>query len=106
MSYERKVNRMIIGRKTKKRTGLFTTICLVLMICGIIFYQKESLDKKRMTYQEKDKVLQQQIDAETERAEEIEERRAYVQTKKYIEEVAREKLGLVYEDEIILDPGK
>ncbi len=97
---------MIIGRKTKKRTGLFTTICLVLMICGIIFYQKESLDKKRMTYQEKDKVLQQQIDAETERAEEIEERRAYVQTKKYIEEVAREKLGLVYEDEIILDPEK
>lgn len=97
---------MIIGRKTKKRTGLFTTICLVLMICGIIFYQKESLDKKRMTYQEKDKVLQQQIDAETERAEEIEERRAYVQTKKYIEEVAREKLGLVYEDESILDPGK
>lgn len=59
-----------------------------------------------MAYQERDKVLQEQIDAETERAEEIEDRRAYVQTKKYIEEVAREKLGLVYENEIILDPGK
>lgn len=97
---------MIIGRKTKKRTGLFTTMCLVLMICGIIVYQKENLDKKRTTYQERDKVLQEQIDAETERAEEIEERRAYVQTKKYIEEVAREKLGLVYKNEIILDPVK
>ena len=97
---------MIIGRKTKKRTGLFTTMCLVLMICGIIVYQKENLDKKRMAYQERDKVLQEQIDAKTERAEEIEDRRAYVQTKKYIEEVAREKLGLVYENEIILDPGK
>lgn len=95
---------MIIGRKTKKRTGLFTTLCLVLMICGIIVYQKENLDKKRIAYQEQDQALQEQIDAETERAEEIEEKRAYVQTKKYIEDVAREKLGLVYKDEIIFDP--
>lgn len=97
---------MIIGRKTKKRTGLFPTMCLVLMMCGIIFYQKENLDKKRITYLEQEKQLQQQIDNQTERAAEIEERRAYVQTKKYIEEVAREKLGLVYKDEIIFDPGK
>lgn len=96
---------MIIGRKTKRRTGLFTTLCLVLMICGIIVYQKDNLDKKRIAYLEQDQALQEQIDAETERAEEIEERRAYVQTKKYIEDVAREKLGLVYEDEIIFDPG-
>jgi cell division protein DivIC len=96
---------MIIGRKTKKRTGLFTTMCLVLMICGIIVYQKDNLDKKRIAYQEQDQALQEQIDSETERAEEIEERRAYVQTKKYIEDVAREKLGLVYKDEIIFDPG-
>ena len=36
-----------------------------------------------------------------ERAKEIEEYGKYVQTKKYAEEVAKEKLGLVYEDEII-----
>lgn len=95
---------MIIGRKTKKRTGLFTTLCLVLMICGIIVYQKNNLDKKRIAYLEQDQALQEQIDAETERANEIEEKRAYVQTKKYIEDVAREKLGLVYKDEIIFDP--
>lgn len=97
---------MIIGRKTKKRTGLIPTMFLVLMMCGIIFYQKENLEKKRNTYLEQEKQLQQQIDAQTERAAEIEERRAYVQTKKYIEEVAREKLGLVYKDEIIFEPGK
>ncbi|WP_455715364.1 septum formation initiator family protein [Anaerosporobacter sp.] len=96
---------MIIGRKTKKRTGLFTTMCLVVMICSIIVYQKDKLNKRREAYQEQDQALQEQIDTETERAEEIEERRAYVQTKKYIEDVARDKLGLVYEDEIIFDPG-
>ena len=32
---------------------------------------------------------------------EIEEYEKYTQTKKYIEEVARDKLGLVYEGEIL-----
>ena len=41
------------------------------------------------------------IAEEEERAKEIEEYGKYVQTKKYAEEVAKEKLGLVYEDEII-----
>ncbi|WP_167955318.1 septum formation initiator family protein [Anaerosporobacter faecicola] len=95
---------MIIGRKTKKRTGLLSTVFLVMMICGVIFYQKEKLDKQRLSYLEQEQSLQEQIDAEAERSEEIEEKRAYVQTKKYIEEVAREKLGLVYKNEIVFDP--
>lgn len=97
---------MIIGRKTKKRTGFITIMCLVLLICGTIFYQKENLNKQRLAYQEQDKELQKQIDDETNRTSEIEQKRAYVQTKKYIEEIAREKLGLVYKDEIILDPNE
>ena len=34
--------------------------------------------------------------------EEIEEFNKYTKTTKYIEDIAREKLGLVYEDEIII----
>lgn len=45
--------------------------------------------------------LQQQQDVETKRAEEIEEFRKYAQTPGYYEEVAKEKLGLVYEGEIV-----
>ena len=41
------------------------------------------------------------IAEEEKKAEEIEEYGKYVQTKKYAEEVAKDKLGLVYEDEII-----
>ena len=46
--------------------------------------------------------LTEQIEQEKQRAEEIEEFEKYTKTKKYIEDVAREKLGLVYEDEIII----
>ena len=46
-------------------------------------------------------MLESQIEAEEKKSEELEEYSKYVQTKKYAEEVAKEKLGLVYEDEII-----
>ncbi len=38
------------------------------------------------------------------RAKELEEYEEYVKTDEYVEEVAREKLGLVYKDEIIFEP--
>ena len=41
------------------------------------------------------------IEQEEKRTEEIEELKKYVQTKKYAEEIAKERLGLVYEDEIL-----
>ena len=47
------------------------------------------------------KLREELIAAEEERALEIEEFEKYTQTKMYIEEVARDKLGLVYEGEIL-----
>ena len=45
--------------------------------------------------------LQQQIDDEEENQKAIEEQAEYQKTDAYIEDLAREKLGLVHEDEII-----
>ena len=57
---------------------------------------------KLASYKEKEQLLTEQIKQEKMRQEEIEEFKKYTETKKYIEETAREKLGLVYEDEIII----
>lgn len=95
---------MIIGRKTRKRTGLFTTMLLVLVMCGIIFAQKRRVEEKRDAYLERNVELEQEIAEQEQRAIDIEKEKAYVQTKKYIEEEARQKLGLAYKDEIIFEP--
>ena len=50
--------------------------------------------------------LQEQIAAEQKRSEEIEEFRKRSQTKQYYEEVAKEKLGLVYEGELVFQQEK
>ena len=50
--------------------------------------------------------LEADIEAEKDRTQDIEEQRKYMQTKKYVEEVAREKLGLVYPNETIYKADK
>ena len=59
------------------------------------------LQQKNQAYQQQEEELLAQISEEEERTQEIEELKKYVQTKKYVEEVAKERLGLVYEDEIL-----
>ena len=57
---------------------------------------------KNDAYAQQIEMLQQQITEENDRTENIEEFRSYTKTDPYIEKVAREKLGLVYPDEIPL----
>ena len=47
-----------------------------------------------------------QLEAEEQRTKELQEYKIYVKTKQYAEEVAKDKLGLVYPDEILLKPTK
>lgn len=62
---------------------------------------KSSAEQKNQTYQSREAALEKQIADETERSKEIEDLETYTKTKKYVEDVAKEKLGLVYEDEIL-----
>ena len=48
-----------------------------------------------------EQALEKSLAKEEARAAELEEYRVYVQTKQYIEKVAKEKLGLVNKDEIL-----
>ena len=79
---------------------LVTMVVLVMMV--VVAINNRELKQKLAVYQEKEESLAEQIEAEKERTKEIEEFQKYTQTKKYIEDVAREKLGLVYEDEIMI----
>lgn len=71
------------------------------MLILTVNIRKSELKEKQAAYAEKQQELQEKIDKEEARAKEIEEYEKYTQTQKYIEDVAKEKLGLVYEDEIV-----
>ena len=68
-------------------------------------YQECFASSARLEYQIREENLEVQKQKELERKADLEERKVYVQTKQYIEEVAKEKLGLVNPDEILLKPS-
>lgn len=81
-------------------------ITLVVFCLGVVVNVRSASMKKRdLEYQERERLLQREYDQEVSRAEDLEEYEIYVQTKQYIEEVAKQKLGLVKPDEILLKPA-
>lgn len=83
---------------------LVTTVVLMMLL--VVTVKSVELRERRSTYMAREEALLQEIEAEQARTEEIEEYGKYTQTKKFVEEVAKEKLGLVYEGEIIFKDEK
>ena len=101
------VKRKVVFRKKRQnRLGMFLVLMVVLMLLVVVSLKSAELRQKQETYAARERVLQEQIDAEKARTEDIEEYRKYTQTKKYVEEVAKDKLGLVNEGEIIYKPDE
>ena len=101
------VKRKVVFRKKRQnRLGMFLVLMVVLMLLVVVSLKSAELRQKQETYAARERVLQEQIDAEKARTEEIEEYRKYTQTKKYVEEVAKDKLGLVNEGENIYKPDE
>ncbi len=87
--------------RRRPNLGAWGIIVIVLAVFGVSTVGGLRLKQRNYTYQMREEALQEAIAQEEKRAEEIEELEAYTKTKKYVEDVAKEKLGLVYEDEII-----
>lgn len=88
-------------RKRQSRTGKICISCMVLVLTLIMSVQIVRLYHKDQDYQKQQQELQAQLDEEKQRAEDLEARQEYVGTDQYVEDVARQKLGMVYPDEIV-----
>lgn len=95
-------NRRSVRKRRSKHKGSMKIITLiVLVLCGVFGVFTWQNTQKSEQYALVQENLQQQIDDEEENQKAIEEQAEYQKTDAYIEDLAREKLGLVHEDEII-----
>lgn len=78
---------------------------VVVVFCLCIGVRIYSLKAERDELEARQEMLEKQIKSEEQRAQELEALEKYMQTRKYMEDVAREKLGLVYPDEILIEPA-
>ncbi len=100
MTYEKSVKHNEQNRLSMWLAAVVVGILIVVILvaCGGLVSRLHS-NNQRIAELESEKVKEEQ------RAQDIEEYKEYTQTKEYIEEVAREKLGLVYEGEVIFKEG-
>ncbi len=91
--------------KWGNRMAMLGITMVVLSLALVVNIKGSSLKSIDRDYQMRLDSLNEIKEQEERRARELEEERKYVQTKEYIKEVAKEKLGLVDPDEILLKPG-
>lgn len=98
--------RVAYRKRQQNRFSMFLAtlvVVLILVLVGVKSVElRDKIDQKRTEAAQ----LEAQIEAEMQRTLEIEALGKEVQTKGYIEDVAREKLGLVHEDEILFKQDK
>lgn len=100
-------NRKKSKKKRVKKVDLQNRIAMlsITFVVGLLFIGMMSkgmeLQKELDGYQAKLEQLNEQLEEETQRTQEIDDLKDYMKTDEYAEEVAREKLGLVKGNEII-----
>jgi len=97
MSRRRRMRRSMRGH----RQSVMAILAVLILLVAVVSVNAMTLRAKEKSYQVQEMELAEQIEEEKARAKEIDELEKYVSTDEYVEEVAKDKLGLVYENETI-----
>lgn len=93
-------------KKRQNKAGMLLVTAVVFMMLTVVTVKSIELKQQRDKYVLKEQQLMEEIAEEEARSDRIAEYEKYTQTKKYVEEIAKDKLGLVYEGEIIFKDEK
>lgn len=88
-------------KKSINRAGVLCTGCAVIVLVIVFSVQIIQAHHKTENYKARQEQLQAQIEEEKQRSEELENEKKYVGSKEYIENEAKTKLGMAYDNEII-----
>lgn len=91
-------------KKKKSKLSFFILLAVVLAFCGYVVFRSVALNNTKSQLESEITDINAKIDEEEKRAEDLKEQETFMHTKKYAEEVAKDVLGYVYEDEIIFKP--
>ena len=90
-------------KKQRRSTlaGMIIAIIVVVALGVVLWRGKAGLEEKNADYQAQITELQSKIDDENK----LSEYEKYVKTKKFVEEIAKNKFGLIYPDELVFKPN-
>ncbi|MDD6194316.1 MAG: septum formation initiator family protein [Lachnospiraceae bacterium] len=89
------------GRKKKRTAGKFSFICIGLFLVLVLSIQMVRLYQKNQEYVRREEALSNQVEELKKEEAQLSEYENYIHSQDYIEDTAKKKLGLVYDNEII-----
>lgn len=100
-------NRVLLTQTSRNdHLSMFLAGLVVVILMIAVSVNAMSLNKRLGENRKRTVQLKKEIQTEEQRAADIEEYRRYTSTDAYIEEIAREKLGLIYEGETVFKEEK
>ncbi len=98
-------------RRRRRRRGhdrlsrMLISIVVIVLLVGLTI-QSQQMKEKNEAYAQQIAALDAQIESENQRSEEIDAMQEYMTTDEFVESVARDRLGLVYEGDTIFKPAE
>ncbi len=93
------------GRKDRNLLGCLTLagfLAIVGLVGSVIYIEGAELKAREQAYIDREASLEKQIAEQEARRKTLEERKKYVTTDQYIKEIAKDRLGLLSPDEVLL----
>ena len=87
--------------RVKPKKGMWFVVLAAIVISVSLSVGKSNLQKKSAVLEQEKVKINNHIDEAKEKSKELEEQEAYMQTDEFAEDMAREKLGMVKDDEIL-----
>lgn len=105
MEMAKKSRRKVSTKKQSKIASLMIVVAVVV-VCVVSAFKVSDLYSKSKELADTEYTLEKQIELANLEHENLVAQEQYMQTDKYIEDVAKDKLGLVYPDEIVIKPAE
>lgn len=88
-------------RRRRNRTGLYLVMTVLFLFCASLGFHSFSLRAECQGLQKQQEELKQKKEDLKKEKSSIQEQKKYMETNEYVENTAREKFGLVYDNEVV-----
>lgn len=105
MIFMERLKRRKSTRKQSKISNLMILV-VVIVVCAVSVIKIKDLRARSRELSEAEKVLEYRIEQKKLERENLVAQEKYMKTNQYIEDVAKDKFGLVYPDEIVIKPAE
>ena len=90
-----------IRHRRQNKAAMLCISLVVVLLLGILLWQGGLLKRELAGYQEQERIFKEKIADEEARTKEIDRQKEYMETDEFIEETARDRLGLVKDNEVV-----